>query len=95
MVSRATRLCGTDLVNPPVRTLKAGPLTVELDDGALRYVRFGEVEVLRAIAFLVRDENWGTFTLSIEELKIKESGDGFSASYRGTCADTHWSRRSC
>jgi D-apionolactonase len=48
MVSRATRLCGTDLVDPPMRTPKAGPLTVELDDGALRYVRFGEVEVLRA-----------------------------------------------
>ena len=36
----------------------------------------------RAIAFLVRDENWGTFTPSIEDLKIKERED-----FRLTCAD--------
>ena len=31
--------------------------------------------MLRAIAFLVRDENWGTFTPTIEDLRIDESGD--------------------
>ena len=62
MVSRAVALCGTELVDPPMRTLRAGPLSAEFDNGALRYIRFGGVEVLRAIAFLVRDENWGTFT---------------------------------
>jgi hypothetical protein len=87
MVSRAVTLCGTELVDPPMRTLTAGPLSTELDNGALRYVRIGDVEVLRAIAFLVRDENWGTFTPTIEDLRIDESGDGFSVSYRGTCAD--------
>jgi hypothetical protein len=87
MVSRAVKLCGTDLVDPPMRTLTAGPLTAELDNGALRYIRYGGVEVLRAIAFLVRDENWGTFTPTIEDLQVEETADGFSISYRGTCAD--------
>ncbi|MBA3325900.1 MAG: hypothetical protein H0T41_11780 [Rhodobacteraceae bacterium] len=70
-----------------MRALRAGPLTAEYDNGALRYVRFGGVEVLRAIAFLVRDENWGTFTPAIEDLKVDETADGFSVTYRGTCAD--------
>ena len=69
MVSRAVKLCGTEQVDPPMRTLTAGPLSAEFDNGALRYIRFGGVEVLRAIAFLVRDENWGTFTPTIEDLR--------------------------
>ncbi len=48
MVSRAVILCGTEQVDPPMRALRAGPLTAEYDNGALRYVRFGGVEVLRA-----------------------------------------------
>ena len=62
----------------------AGPLSVELDNGALRYVRVGGVEVLRAIAFLVRDENWGTFTPAHRNLVVDQRADGFSVSYRGT-----------
>ena len=67
--------------------MTAGPLTAELDNGALRYVRISDTEVLRAIAFLVRDENWGTFAPVIEDLAIAESDDGFTVTYRGTCAD--------
>ena len=87
MVSRAVALCGTELVDPPMRTLRAGPLSAEFDNGALRYIRFGGVEVLRAIAFLVRDENWGTFTPVLDNLRIEESGTCFTVAYRGTCAD--------
>ena len=39
MVSRAIRLCGTDLVDPPMQTLKAGPLIVELDNGTFGSAR--------------------------------------------------------
>ncbi len=87
MVSRAVRLYGTELVDPPLRTLTAGPLSAELDNGALRYIRFGGVEVLRGIAFLVRDENWGTFTPTIEDLRVDASDSGFAVSYRATIAD--------
>lgn len=85
--SRAVRLCGTEQVDPPLRTLRAGPLSVAFDNGALRYVRIGGVEVLRGIAFLVRDENWGTFTPVLENLSVEERPDGFALSYRATCAD--------
>jgi len=54
-LSRAVKLCGTEEVDPPTRRLAAGPLSVELENGQLRYVTFAGREVLRAIAFLVRD----------------------------------------
>ncbi len=87
MVSRAIVLCGTESVDVPMLTLKAGNLTVEFDNGALRYVRYAGIEVLRAIAFLVRDENWGTFTPTIDGLDITQSHRGFSVTYRATCKD--------
>jgi hypothetical protein len=60
---------------------------VDLDDGQIRYVTFAGTEVLRGIAFLVRDENWGTYTPRIEELEIEEGAEGFTVSYRASCAD--------
>ncbi|MGI6851385.1 hypothetical protein [Mesorhizobium sp. 1B3] len=87
MVSRAIALFGTDQDTPSMRTLRAGPLSVEFDNGALRYIRLDGTEVLRAIAFLVRDENWGTFSPEIENLEIEEGADGFAVTYRATCSD--------
>jgi hypothetical protein len=74
-------LFGTTVPEPASRLLTAGPLTAELDAGALRYVRLGGVEVLRAIAFLVRDENWGTRAPAISRLKVREDEKGFRVSY--------------
>jgi hypothetical protein len=85
--SRAVKLCGTEQVDPPSRLLKAGPLSAELENGQLRYVKFGGVEVLRAIAYLVRDENWGTFTPSLQDVRIDERPDSFTVTYRATCKD--------
>jgi hypothetical protein len=85
--SRAVRLCGTEEVDPPSRKLTAGPLTVELENGQLRYVAFESVEVLRGVAFLVRDQNWGTYTPQIDSLSVKEEAGTFSVEYRGVCAD--------
>jgi hypothetical protein len=86
-VSRPVKLCGTEQVDPASRVLRAGPLSAELENGALRYVRLGGNEMIRAIAFLVRDENWGTFTPVIENLTVSERDSEFSVSYRATCAD--------
>lgn len=55
----AFALYGTDRSEaPPVRLL-AGRLTVDLASGNLRAVRYDGVEVLRGVAFLVRDRDWG------------------------------------
>ena len=85
--SRAVRLCGTETTDPPTRTLVAGPLSAEFENGALRTIRIAGVEVIRMIAFLVRDENWGTFTPAIDGLAIEEDDTGFRVHYRATCAD--------
>ncbi len=91
--SRAVKLFGTETLDPVPRKLKAGALSAELDSGMLRYIRIGDVEVLRAIAFLVRDENWGTFAPKIENLKVEETADRFAVSYDATCADAKRSIR--
>src|SRR5215510_16575296 len=86
--NRPIKLFGTAVPDSKGRLLKAGPLSVLLDNGALRYVRLNDIEVLRAIAFLVRDENWGTFTPDIRNLTVKQSKSGFEVSYEGHCADS-------
>ncbi|HZZ60094.1 MAG TPA: hypothetical protein VFE63_02840 [Roseiarcus sp.] len=85
--SRAVKLCGTEATDPPSRRLCCGGLAVELENGQLRYVRFGGVEVLRGIAFLVRDENWGTYAPHVESLDIQETAGSFAVSYRAVCSD--------
>ena len=85
--SRAVRLCGTEAADPPGRRLCSGRHAVEIENGQLRYVRFGGVEVLRGIAFLVRDENWGTYSPRIENLDIQETTGSFAVSYRAVCSD--------
>src|SRR5260370_24945432 len=89
--SRAVKLCGTEATDPPSRRLAAGRLTAELENGQLRYVAFAGVEALRAIAFIVRDENWGTYTPQIDKLDIEEGAGSFSVSYRAVCADSRQS----
>ena len=84
--SLAIKLFGTEEVVIPPRILKAGPLTAELDSGNLRHIRFGGVEVIRAISFIVRDRNWGTYNPTILDLEVRE-GEGFTVSYRAVAAD--------
>jgi hypothetical protein len=79
--SKAIALCGTEQPDVPGRVLKAGPLSVEFDNGQLRYLKVNGVEVLRAIGFLIRDKDWGTATPAISNLKIDQRGDGFSVSF--------------
>jgi D-apionolactonase len=84
---RAIKLFGTEVPELKVKTLQAGALSAVFDNGALRYIKLGETEVLRAIAFLVRDENWGTFTPEISNLKIKQGKSDFRVSYDARCKD--------
>jgi hypothetical protein len=84
---KTIKLTGTDQVDPKSRTLRAGPISVEFGNGALRYIRVNEVEVLRQIAFLVRDQNWGTYTPEISNLKVAQGKNGFAIAYRARCVE--------
>lgn len=63
-------LFGTDEPPPERRYLAAGALSAWLEDGNLRDIRFGGVEIVRAINYLARDESWGTFKPFISNLRV-------------------------
>ena len=81
--TRAIKLFGTEEPVTEIRTLRAGPLSVEFEAGKLRYVRVGETEAIRGIAFVVRGPAWQTFHPAISNLHIEEGGDEFRISYDG------------
>jgi hypothetical protein len=84
-VDRAIALFGTAQAPPQSIVLEAGPLSVTLENGALRWIRLGDVEVIRGIAFLVRDRNWGTPTAEIADLDIARDADGFRVAFHAQC----------
>jgi hypothetical protein len=59
-----------------------------LENGQLRYISFARIEALRGVAFLVRDENWGTYAPQIQNLEVEEGADSFAVAYRAVCADS-------
>ena len=85
--SESVILFGADEPVEHGRVLRAGSLSVEFHNGALRYVRRGDAELMRAIAFIVRDEVWGTYNPEISALEIEEQPDAFRIQYEGRCAD--------
>lgn len=75
-------LYGTRAREAESRLLVAGDLSVVLQDGDLRTLRFRGHEVLRSIAFLVRDKDWGTCNATISDLVVDEEGQGFTVTYK-------------
>jgi hypothetical protein len=57
--------------------LRAGPLRLVFDRGALRWIRLGEREVLRGIYFALRGESWVTVPPELEELVIEAEPESF------------------
>ncbi|WP_051377292.1 D-apionate lactonase [Paraburkholderia dilworthii] len=79
---------GTAQAVPQARQLSAGPWSASLADGALSDIRFRDAEVIRALAFLVRDKDWGTCRPELKGTEIDESEDGFRVSYRAHCENS-------
>ena len=73
---------GCDSVPPETIPLHAGPLTMRYEAGDLRYIKFGQHEILRRIYVAVRDRNWGTIParISIQHKTIQP--DSFLIQYR-------------
>ncbi|MGA1803106.1 D-apionate lactonase [Rhizobium sp. HT1-10] len=82
---RSFALYGTDKSEAQPVRLVAGRLTADLAGGQLRAVRYDGVEVLRGVAFLVRDRDWGTYDPDIDNLVVDQRADGFSVSYTARC----------
>jgi hypothetical protein len=86
MDERAIKLFGTEEPVPERRVLRAGPVTATLEAGQLRWIRIGDAEAIRGIAFLIRDRNWSTAVADISNLQIDESGGGFRVTFDAVCA---------
>lgn len=85
--SRAIALFGTDEPVTPPRILRAGKLSAELDAGNLRYIRWNGEEVLRAISFIVRDKDWGTYNPVISNLTVEEGEGAFRVTLHALTGD--------
>ncbi len=78
--------------------LRAGPLRMTLEDGDLRVVRAGAVEVVRRLSMAVRDTEWATIPPRPRTFDVEQDGDGFRVAFRsrhvGSGIDLSWTRRS-
>ena len=87
MTTHNVKLYGTDEPVSVCRMLTAGPLVCEFQNGEIRHATYAGVEVVRAIAFLIRDKNWATYKPAISDLAVDEADGGFRLSYAARCAD--------
>lgn len=78
-------LYGTHEAEPPPVRLVAGRLCADLADGNLRTITYDGTEILRAVSYLVRDRDWGTYSPKIENLKVQQLDDAFIVGYRARC----------
>ncbi|TPK56035.1 hypothetical protein FJ546_28005 [Mesorhizobium sp. B2-4-19] len=85
-------LCGTHAAETEPVRLVAGPLSADFVNGNLRAIRHGGAEVLRAIAYVVRDRDWGTYEPALTDLTIDQGADAFSVSYAASCTGAGGSR---
>ncbi|MBN1129537.1 MAG: hypothetical protein JXA71_11150 [Chitinispirillaceae bacterium] len=63
------------------RELNAGPLSLIVENGWIRCVRLGNVEIIRRIYFAIRDPFWNTIPGSIEEYSLQRNASSFLISF--------------
>jgi D-apionolactonase len=78
----AVMLYGTEQPPAPVRRFQQGPLAFDLEAGKIRYIRLNGIEILRAIAFVVRGPGWESPAPRISDLEAAEGGDGLRIRYK-------------
>ncbi len=83
--SIAIHRLGTDQPASAPQQITCGPLSLLLDGGQLRDIRFRGTEVLRGISYLVRDKDWGTCPAIISGLTLQHGEATTTVSYAGRC----------
>lgn len=63
------------------KQVRAGALTLVIDGGVVRSVRYGREEVLRRVYFAVRDREWGTIPAEMTNVTMEEGERSFRLSY--------------
>lgn len=85
--SRSVCLFGTDEPVEPTKLLAAGPLSAEIEAGNLRYISWNDAEMIRAISFVVRDRDWGTYPVEISDLAVEMRPDHFRVTSKAIAGD--------
>jgi hypothetical protein len=87
MASREERLSwyGVDEPQPEALRLIAGLLSVDLVAGNLRDICFDGVEIIRAIGYIVRDRDWGTYAPVLSNLLVDQQAASFRVSNEARC----------
>ncbi|MCK5738862.1 hypothetical protein KAH55_06760, partial [bacterium] len=80
-VENAKWLTGQPILSREPAELHAGSLSVQYENGSIRAIKSGQVEVLRMIYSAVRDHNWGTVEPIIHDEKIEKFADSFRIHY--------------
>jgi D-apionolactonase len=93
--SRNALLHGLDDPPQELLPLGAGPLAAALDGIDLRYVRVGDVEIVRRIYVAVRDRSWNTIPRVPADVAVDSRSDSFRVSFsvRHTSGDIDFSWR--
>jgi D-apionolactonase len=86
-VEELERLYGTSQPQPEARLLTAGPWSAQLVNGALRDIRFRGTEVIRSVAYVVRDKDWGTCTPLAKDMQVDQDDQAFRVTYMAECAN--------
>ena len=81
----ARTLYGTAAPDAAARRFAIGPLAFDLVGGNLRAIRFGGIEVVRGIQYLVRDRDWGTLTPDISDLQVDEKDGELALGFTAHC----------
>jgi D-apionolactonase len=62
-------------------TLSAGQISLTLDHGDLRFIRYGPYEVARRIFAALRDRNWGTPVSKISNPRLRRAQNSFQITW--------------
>jgi len=78
---------GSSEVRPPVRLVEAGGLSFALDGECVRSIKWHGVEVVRAIAWPIRDSNWITLAPEVHDEQCEQDDSGVRYTLRYSVAD--------
>lgn len=89
MLTRQQRYDGSNIPQAEQVELRAGPLSVCYENGTLRYIRLGQMEVVHQVYSAVRDHNWGTIPGVLTDVMMDIQSDSFAIQYRSTHQQKH------
>jgi D-apionolactonase len=80
-LSKNVQYYGKDELLPKQIDLQAGPLNLFYEAGDLRYIKFGDKEIIRRVYVAVRDHNWDTVIPVLSNVRMNIANDSFYIKY--------------